>query len=206
MVPFLDNHWIQQFGFLCSSKKMESSGGSVLESTQESIMEDRLRYILSTVNEWIKFAEAKNGALLGVDIAILFGFLQFISDTSSIAWTYFAISLIGLSAISALLSFIPQLKEPSFLKRKGGDKETSLIFYGHLAKNEPENYIRSLYSGVGMEISSIASIELDYARQIITNSQVALRKNRYFSVGLWFTMVGLLLFLLPLLISAVGTR
>ena len=74
------------------------------------VMEDRLRYILSTVNEWLKFAEAKNGALLGVDIAIIFGLLQVISDEISKGWIYLAISFIGLSALSALLSFIPQLK------------------------------------------------------------------------------------------------
>ena len=168
-------------------------------------MEDRLRYILSVVNEWLKFAEAKNGALLAVDVAIVFGILQLISNTSSKGWTYLAIFLIGLSAISALLSFIPQLKVTSSAKQKTRDKETSLIFYGHIAKYDPENYVRTLYSGAGIEGPSIASIELDFAQQIITNSRIALRKNRYFSAGLWLTVLGLVSFLVPLLISAVGT-
>ena len=55
----------------------------MLKSHRETSMEDRLRYILSVVNEWLKFAEAKNGALLAVDVAIVFGILQLISNTSS---------------------------------------------------------------------------------------------------------------------------
>lgn len=38
-------------------------------------MEERLKYVLSLINEWIRFSEAKNGALLAVDAAFLFGVL-----------------------------------------------------------------------------------------------------------------------------------
>ncbi len=169
-------------------------------------MEDRLRYVLSVVNEWLKFAEAKNGALLAVDVAIVFGILQLTSNASSRGWIPFAISLIGLSAISALLSFIPQLKVTSPKERKGDDKATSLIFYGHFAKYQPESYVKTMYSRVGIEAPSITPIELDFAQQIIINSRIALRKNRYFSAGLWLTVLGLVSFLVPLVISAVAVR
>jgi len=163
-------------------------------------MEDRLRYILSTVNEWLKFAEAKNGALLGVDIAIIFGLFQVISDEISKGWIYLAISFIGLSALSALLSFIPQLKALSIIQQKRGDKETSLIFYGHIAKYESEAYVNALYSAAGIEVPSKLMIELDYAHQIIINSRIALKKNRYFNVGLCLTVLGLLLLIITLLL------
>lgn len=163
-------------------------------------MEDRLRYILSTVNEWIKFAEAKNGALLGVDIAIVFGLFQVISDEISKGWIYSAISLTGLSALSALFSFIPQLKAPSMIDKKSEDKETDLIFYGSVAKYEPESYINALYSMVGIELPSEVTMELNYAHQIITNSRIALKKNRYFNIGLWLTVLGLVLLIITLLL------
>ena len=164
-------------------------------------MEDRLRYIFSTVNEWIKFAEAKNGALLGVDIAIMFGLFQLISDGISKSWIYVAISLTALSALCALFSFIPQLKAPSMIGQKRGDKETSLIFYGHVAKYEPEVYIEALYSAAGTEAPSKITVELDYAQQIIANSRIALKKNRYFNIGLWLTVIGVLLLIITLLLS-----
>ena len=163
-------------------------------------MEDRLRYILSTVNEWLKFAEAKNGALLGVDIAIIFGLFQVISDEISKGWIYLAIVFTGLSALSALFSFVPQLKAPSMIRQKRGDKETSLIFYGHIAKYEPEGYIKALYSTAGTEVPSNLTFELDYAYQIIINSRIALKKNRYFNIGLWLTVLGLLLLIITLLL------
>ena len=52
-------------------------------------MENRLRYILSSVNGWLRFAEAKNGTLLGVNIAIVFGLGQVINDSISKGWIYF---------------------------------------------------------------------------------------------------------------------
>jgi len=77
-------------------------------------LEERLRYILSTVNEWLKFAEAKNGALLAVDAAIIFGIFKLTSDS---AWphaifSYLTISLVIASAVSCLISYIPKIKNP----------------------------------------------------------------------------------------------
>ena len=164
------------------------------------MIEDRLRYILSTVNEWLKFAEAKNGALLGVDIAIIFGLFQIISDEISKGLIYSAIGLTGISAISALLSFIPQLKAPSIVPKKRGEKEANLIFYGHIANYDPESYIKALYSEAGTEITSKSTMELTYAHQIITNSRIALKKNRYFYIGLWLTVFGLLLLIITVLL------
>ena len=36
-------------------------------------MERRLQYLLDQVNAWLRFAEAKNGALLATDAALIFG-------------------------------------------------------------------------------------------------------------------------------------
>lgn len=163
-------------------------------------MEDRLRYILSATNEWLKFAEAKNGALLGVNIAIISGLLYVISDVLSKSCIYIVISFAGLSALSALLSFIPQLKAPLEIHQKREDKEKSLIFYGHIAKYDPEAYIKALYSETGTEVPSKLTIELDYAHQIITNSRIALKKNCYFNLGLWLTVLGLFLLIITLLL------
>ena len=164
-------------------------------------MEDRLRYILSTVNDWLKFAEAKNGALLGIDIAIIFGLFQVIGSEISRGWIYLAISFTGLSALSALFSFIPQLKAHPKGQQRQRNEGTNLIFYGHIAESNPELYLKALYSEVGTEEPPESKIELDYAHQIIINSRIALRKNRYFSIGLWLTVLGLFL-LIALLFSS----
>jgi hypothetical protein len=164
-------------------------------------VEEKLRYILTTINEWLKFAEAKNGALLAADIAILFGVFGLLSEpTIPKVVIYLAIFLVIASAISSLISFIPQLKISQFIYKKRTEKETSLIFYGHIAKDEPQSYIKALYSESGAEPVAITPIELDYAQQIIINSRIAVRKYRCFNVGLWLTVLSLLLLLVVSLI------
>jgi len=168
-------------------------------------VEERLRYILTTVNEWLKFAEAKNGALLVADIAILFGVFRLLNEsTGPKVFIYLAIFLVIVSTISSLVSFIPQLKVSSFIPKKRTEKEASLIFYGHIAKYEPQSYIKALYAESGAEPAAIASIEVDYAQQIITNSRIALRKYLCFNVGLWLTVLALLFLLVASLVSIVA--
>jgi len=170
-------------------------------------MEERLRYILSSVNEWLKFAEAKNGALLAANVGILFGAFRFVGGmTCTKACIYSAIISVIVSTVVALASFIPRLKMPSFTSKKRPTKETSLIFFGHIARYDPEDYVRALYSEAGVQEPTVTSIENDYSRQIITNSQIALQKYRCFSVGLWLTVLALLLLLVPVLLSTVAMK
>ena len=171
-------------------------------------MEERLRYILSTVNEWLKFAEAKNGALLAADTAILFGIFKLASELSGLqaCVSYFAIFLITSSAVSCLLSFIPKLKIPLLeFERKRG-KEDSLIFYGHIARYDPQSYLEVLFAQSGVEPPTNSSIEIDYAKQIITNSRIALRKYRCFNIGLWLTVAALLVLLIVGLVFVTTTN
>ena len=168
-------------------------------------MEERLRYILTTVNEWLKFAEAKNGALLVADIALLFGVFRLLNEsTGQKVFIYLAIFLVIVSAISSLVSFIPQLKLSSFTPRKRTEKEASLIFYGHIAKYEPQSYIKALYAESGSAPAAIASIEVDYAQQIIINSRIAVRKYLCFNVGLWLTVLALLFLLMASIMSVIA--
>jgi hypothetical protein len=165
-------------------------------------VEERLRYILTTVNEWLKFAEAKNGALLVADIAILFGVFSLLNEsTGQRVFIYLAIVLVIVSAISSLVSFIPQLKVFSFTSKKKTGEKASLIFYRHIAEYEPQSYVEALHAEAGAEPTVIASIEVDYAQQIIMNSQIAVRKYLCFNVGLCLTILALLFLLVASLMS-----
>jgi hypothetical protein len=168
-------------------------------------MEEKLRYILTTVSEWLKFAEAKNGALLVADTAILFGVFTVLNrSTVQRVFIYLAVILVIVSAISSLVSFIPQLKVFSFTSKKRAGKKASLVFYGHIAEYEPQSYIEALHAESGTEPAVIAPMEVDYAQQIITNSRIAVRKYRCFNVGLCLTVLALLFLLVASLISIVA--
>lgn len=165
-------------------------------------MEERLRYVLTTVNEWLKFAEAKNGALLVADIAILFGVFSLLNESSGQrVLIHLAIPLVIVSTTSSLVSFLPQLKVFSFTSKKRTGKKASLIFYGHIAEYEPQSYVEALHAESGAEPAAIVSIEVDYAQQIIINSRIAVRKYLCFKVGLWLTVLALLLLLVASLMS-----
>ncbi|GAG97629.1 unnamed protein product [marine sediment metagenome] len=160
-------------------------------------MEERLRYILSTVNEWLKFAEAKNGALLAVDTAIIFGIFKLASDS---AWphaifSYLTISLVIASAVSCLVSFIPRIKIPTVTLNQKPNTGVSLLFYAHIAKYDPESYLKDLY-GQSDSTTPSSSFEMDFARQIVTNSGIAVKKYHCFTVALWLTVVALILLLI----------
>jgi hypothetical protein len=168
-------------------------------------MEEKLRYILTTVNEWLKFAEAKNGALLVADTAILFGIFAVLNRPAvQRVFIYLAVILVIISAISSLVSFIPQLKVFSFTSKKRTGKKASLVFYGHIAEYDPQSYIEALHAESGTESAVIAPMEVDYAQQIIINSRIAVRKYRCFNVGLYLTVLALLFLLAASLISIVA--
>jgi len=165
-------------------------------------VEERLRYILTTVNEWLKFAEAKNGGLLVADIAILFGTFSLLNESIGQGLPiHLAIVLVIGSAASSLVSFSPQLGLLSSKSKRRTRKEASLIFYGHIAEYEPQSYIEALHAESGTERTAITPIEVDYAQQIIMNSRIAMRKHLCFKIGLWLTVSALLLLLVVSLLS-----
>lgn len=161
-------------------------------------MEERLRYILTTVNEWLKFAEAKNGALLAVDSAIIFGIFKLASDSAwpHVIFPYLTISLVIVSSVSCLVSFIPRIKIPTFTLSQKPDATASLLFYTHIAKYDPESYLKALHGRTDDSTTLSSSFEMDFARQIVTNSRIAVKKYYCFTVALWLTVVALILLLI----------
>lgn len=160
-------------------------------------MEERLRYILSNVNEWLKFAEAKNGALLAVNGAVVLGALRLADGRDFFCrWVeyyfYFAIVMGGLSGIVCLLSFLPQTQIPSLRVNSSPNEKGSLVFYGDLAGCDPSCYVRALHTQGGTELEAVDAFERDLAEQAIVNSRIAIWKYQLFSVALWLDVAGLL--------------
>ena len=67
--------------------------------------------------------------------------------------------------------------------------DDNILFFGHIAKYPPENYLRKLYRlRNGKPPENLSGIELDYAEQIVTNSRIAQRKYDTFTIGVWLTI------------------
>lgn len=157
-------------------------------------MEDRLKYILSLVNNWLKFAESKNAALLAADTTLALGLLKMLqsnvlSNQFLILYISFSILILILSAIICLISFLPQLIIPWLATTHRPSETDNLLFYGDIAKYDPQRYLLLLHNQVTKDTPEIDLYEEDIAEQIIVNSRIALRKFRLFNMALWLNVV-----------------
>ncbi len=156
-------------------------------------MEERLQIILSNVNEWLKFAEAKNAVLVAANAATIFGAAQIILgeralDVYMYWYLYLFMLFIASGAIFALCSFLPQVRLPWLTATGATYEHDNLIFYGDIAKYNPKDYVVALYNADGQAHVQPSTIDLDYAEQIVVNSRITLRKYEFFRYALWLTL------------------
>ena len=171
-------------------------------------MEENLKDIFNNVNEWLKFAEAKNGiliALLGTALFTLLDkstsilFLNNISISNNTLVIKFDINLFVslylvfliiflVIAISIMLiSFLPQTKQVFKIKDIKNENDNSL-FYGDIIKYTPEEYLEFIEP----DRENFSRSELDYAYQIVINSHIAYKKYKYFELALLAILSGIL--------------
>ena len=148
-------------------------------------MEDRLRYILTLTNDWLKFAETKNAALLVFAGALAIGVVQRLNPQTALnirSFTAIGLLLLAAAASCALTSFIPILR-PEKTTPPGQPSDTdNLLFYGHIAKYTPTAYIERLAT-ITQPLQGEPGIAEHYAQQIITNARIATRKYTWYTRG-----------------------
>jgi hypothetical protein len=187
----------------------ESVGG-------ERDLEARLVQLLSMVNDWLKYAEAKNSLVVGLASAGLVTSLATLpkliegSERHSLSLLLLIAGEIALvtSLISSLASFMPRTDLARWVldhegKPDGGD---NLFYYGHLAKYKPEQLAatltrryqpRSARSRVDEQDLSESVVEL--AEQVVTNARITLWKLRLFVPALITFVCGVVLLTLAVL-------
>lgn len=150
-----------------------------------------LTEIHKTVIDWLKFAEAKNAALLTGNLAIIFGItrIALFSDAQmySLAWFYSfsIIGFCGLSALFCLLSIVPQIKLPFYFSKPPANGSKNLVFFGTIATHTPDSYAEELQKILETKFNQI---ERSLAGQIVINSQIACRKFSFFKFAAWSTL------------------
>lgn len=160
-------------------------------------MEDRLERILTRVVDWLKFAEAKNAALLTLNAGAAAGIIGWLGgDQVPPPWltpaVQLGLALIVVSAVVALASFLPVVNI-DWLRRRGKHTDTrSVLFFAEIAGSDPGSYLELLRkaAGLGAEAPPPTRLERDYAIQIVVNSEIATAKFRLFKAGAWIALVG----------------
>lgn len=163
------------------------------------IMEEKLKEIFDYVNKWLNFAEAKNGAIIVLNGACIIGLLSMIFGTEySIQYwlkiyLFVSVILLILSTGVSLFSFFPMTSKFNDENNKNLNQSPILLFYGDIAKfNDSRQFVTAIYkeylNNSSKTINDITKLEEDYAKEIIYNSRITVRKYMYFKISLILTM------------------
>lgn len=167
-----------------------------MEPPQTTVnVEEQLVFIFGQVNEWLKFAEAKNAALVAAATAVIFGITQSVDkilDWDQQYKTWFLLMMLVLLAfggLCALLSFLPRTQIPFVLKKEEAKQSHNLIFFGDIMKYDPETYLKELCRRMSVTTPP-TSMNQQLAEQIVVNARIAAMKYTWFKVALWFVLAG----------------
>lgn len=164
---------------------------------QQISTEDRLYKIFANVNDWLKFAEAKNLGLLTLTAAVAFGFTQInLADGNGIkiVGCYIFLPLSLFSFLSALLSLFPILSKiekgtyvKSWINKVSGkiDKEVkfdNIHYYGYLKELNANEFESEFLKKLNCT-DQFNQFEKDLAVQILYNSRITWLKYQLFKIG-----------------------
>jgi len=138
---------------------------------------DILKDTLSKVNEWVKFAEAKNAANVAFCSAAVFALSRIILNYEElnsyiIIYLAFVIICLVLSLSISLLSFVPKLDAP-WLDIGKTDGSDNFLYFGHACKYSGTDYLELVYGNEKKKNLESYALELAYSNQIVVNSKIA---------------------------------
>lgn len=167
--------------------------------------DEQLQAIFNNVNDWLKFAETKNAALVAADVAILIGVASLFEDASGWLLIYLILltAFVGLSLVIGLLSFLPATKIPWLRKPATIQEKRNVLYYGDIADQDVESYLELLKSVLeeGVEPTPIGRA---YIEQIIINSKIAVKKYGYFTTSLFCLLTGIVTLPIAVLLLVIG--
>lgn len=154
--------------------------------------------------DFLKFAETKNAALLALSSAWVLAAINLESSGKVIpgllaGGVVLALFLSLCAAMVAMLSFVPKLHLPGFLGgQRAGPHPHNLLYFGDISgltikTLEADLHERYFPKGKAPTDEYIH----DLVVQIGVNSQIAKRKMRFFTVGVWFIVLAAVVLLLP---------
>lgn len=154
-------------------------------------MNQDLLEIFKNVNEWLKFAEAKNAMLIALNGVAIFGVGQiqtydFISKHYLVEiWLSLAIVVLVFSTVCSLLSFVPRLK----IVKEGlfTSKTECNRFYFESLRSLSGDEIIDKVLGTGKSTNA-SELDKDLAEQIRQNAKITSRKYSYFTIAIWMTI------------------
>ncbi len=149
--------------------------------------------ILSLINNWLKFAEAKNAVVIALTGTAIFNLIKIISTDLHIAALIYLIQLaicFLFSLLVALASFVPITDYLILLPKEKISKNDNLLFFGHLAKYTKTDLVAK-FNEVEENETNVKFREM-YSEQIIINSRIAMSKYYFFNQAVVLIFWGIL--------------
>lgn len=188
-----------------------------MASDQE--LTDKLYKIFQNVNEWLKYAEAKNAILLAFCGAGIAASLTYLSAASNIPKSLHigfitTASFLCFCSLVCSLSFLPKTNLEYIVWKRSKPKvnhklkindNDNFYYYGHLFKYQPIELInafnRLYFEG---KIKNIQKKEFfDLSNQIIVNSEIAYLKFKIFAFALYLLILSIFSIPICLIISLI---
>jgi hypothetical protein len=178
---------------------------------------EKLRVIFQNVNEWLKFAEAKNAVLLAFSGTAMTATLAVLATVQNLP-NSLRVGLLGATALLCVCAFLCAW---SFLPKTNLEKilwsrrvsfqamkpqvDDNLYYFGHLRKYNSVTLLDSVNQGY---LNGAASLPYgkeaqDLADQIVANSSIAFRKYQFFTYGAYCLAISILIVPISILFSLI---
>jgi hypothetical protein len=175
--------------------------------------------IFQNVNEWLKFAEAKNGILLAFSGAAITATITILSTAQSLpnslkVGLLLTTIILCICALVCSLSFLPKtnLERVLGLRRNlnptNPDKD-NFWFFGHLRYYDPIELLEALnkhYFDNKLNNTPYKKEYQDIAAQITINAEITFLKFRIFTYGVYVLIAAILVIPCSVLFSLVIYR
>lgn len=163
----------------------------------DSELNKKLDTIFKNVNDWLKFAEQKNAALLVLNVGLIWGVSRVLPKNAELDALNYWLNFTGyacliISSITCIVSFMPVLNDCWFSQgeRKNSD---NCLFFGDIAKYDTNSYIKLVISKLPESNLTESKFDVDYANQITNNAKITLTKYKWFGVSSKITILGSIL-------------
>ncbi|MGY6567922.1 MAG: Pycsar system effector family protein [Salinarimonas sp.] len=184
--------------------------GIMGNSNHDEAYDKLLTALLGRVLDMLRFAEAKNAALLAFTSAWIAGIVSLLSSGNPIPPGYdyvplTALPLFILAATVAMASLLPNLRTSTFTGKPKGQLQ-NLLFFGDIAEMTIDgfrNEIRAAYRQTDDAPTNAYFTDLE--AQISINSKVAKRKHRMFNIGAMAALAAIALFSVPTVATVLNT-
>jgi hypothetical protein len=183
---------------------------------------DKLLKLFQNVNDWLKYAEAKNAVLLAFSGAVITAVVTYLSTASKPLASLkigllINVSLLALCSLITAVSFLPKTdlehfnwlnSKPSKVNNRNLKPTDNLYHFGDLQKYKSSELVDAINNSYfnGSINQPYKKEHLDITNQIITNSQIAIIKFSLFTKAIWILILSILVIPMSLVFSLIVYR